>query len=216
MWLVQALHRLITLHRTASFKTTLVRPPPSASAEPKHLLRCSTWSEHFRIPTVPSRSDASIPADPPVCLGDIHPQLTVSPPSSHPWSSGIPSTMAALNTSTHGPSINKSYQTIVDAPLPASASLSPTHAQWAVFSVQAPLANAFQPDSHQESTLRVQASGDGELADLIEEFSDGRMQFAFVKVKDANTGLPKNVMIGWVGCSSSPLPPPAPLLTNVP
>lgn len=39
---------------------------------------------------------------------------------------------------------------------------------------------------------------EGELADLIEDFSDGRIQFAFVKVKDPNSGLPKNVLIAWV------------------
>lgn len=39
---------------------------------------------------------------------------------------------------------------------------------------------------------------EGELVDLIDEFSDGRIQFAFVKVKDPNTALPKNVLIGWV------------------
>ena len=39
---------------------------------------------------------------------------------------------------------------------------------------------------------------EGELIDLIEDFSDGRVQFAFVKVKDPNTGLPKNVLIAWV------------------
>lgn len=39
---------------------------------------------------------------------------------------------------------------------------------------------------------------EGELIDLIEDFSEGRVQFAFVKVKDPNTGLPKYVLIGWV------------------
>lgn len=39
---------------------------------------------------------------------------------------------------------------------------------------------------------------EGELIDLIEEFSDGRIQFAFVKVKDPNTTLPKCVLIAWV------------------
>lgn len=46
-------------------------------------------------------------------------------------------------------------------------------------------------------------SAEGELVDLIEEFSDGRIQFAFVKVKDPNTTLPKSVLIAWV-CSYSP------------
>lgn len=40
---------------------------------------------------------------------------------------------------------------------------------------------------------------EGELIDLIEEFSDGRIQFAFVKVKDPNTSLPKNVLVAWCG-----------------
>jgi hypothetical protein len=40
---------------------------------------------------------------------------------------------------------------------------------------------------------------EGELLDLIDEFSDGRIQFAFVKVKDPNTTLPKCVLIAWCG-----------------
>ena len=43
---------------------------------------------------------------------------------------------------------------------------------------------------------------EGELLDLIDEFSDGRIQFAFVKVKDPNTTLPKCVLIAWVRISS--------------
>lgn len=39
---------------------------------------------------------------------------------------------------------------------------------------------------------------EGELQDLIDEFNDGKVQFAFVKVKDANTGLAKFVLIAWV------------------
>ena len=41
-------------------------------------------------------------------------------------------------------------------------------------------------------------NAEGELLDLIDEFSDGRIQFAFVKVKDPNSSLPKNVLIAWV------------------
>lgn len=70
---------------------------------------------------------------------------------------------------------------------------------WALYSVKAPLANAFQADSGKESVLSVQTTGEGELVDLIEDFSDGRIQFAFVKVKDPNTTLPKSVLIAWCG-----------------
>ncbi|KAI9681186.1 MAG: hypothetical protein M1817_002468 [Caeruleum heppii] len=109
--------------------------------------------------------------------------------------------MASLNLSTNGPSITKSYQSVVNSPLPSGqAATSPTYGQWVVLSVQAPLANAFQQETGgKESVLRVQSTGEGELLDLIDEFSDGRIQFAFVKVKDPNTALPKNALIGWCG-----------------
>lgn len=69
--------------------------------------------------------------------------------------------MATLNLSTNGPSITKSYQSVVDAPLPKGAAAhSPTYGQWAVFSVSAPLANAFQQDAGgKESVLKVQSTG---------------------------------------------------------
>lgn len=109
--------------------------------------------------------------------------------------------MATLNLSTNGPSITKSYQSIVDAPTSSgNASKSPTYGIWAIYSVSAPLANAFQQDiGGKESVLKVQSTGEGELVDLIDELSDGRVQFAFTKVKDPNTMLPKSVLIGWCG-----------------
>ena len=39
---------------------------------------------------------------------------------------------------------------------------------------------------------------EGELEELFEDFNDGRVQFALVKVKDTNTKLGKNVFIAWV------------------
>ncbi|KAL2757572.1 hypothetical protein ACRALDRAFT_2100589 [Sodiomyces alcalophilus JCM 7366] len=105
--------------------------------------------------------------------------------------------MASLNLSTNGPSIKSSYQAVINGPAPSSD--SPTHAQWALFSVQAPLANAFQDTGSKESVLKVQSTGEGELSDLVEDFSEGRIQFAFVKVKDPNSGLPKFALIAWCG-----------------
>lgn len=37
------------------------------------------------------------------------------------------------------------------------------------------------------------------MTELIEDFNEGRIQFAFVRVKDPNTALPKNVLIAWCG-----------------
>ncbi|KAI9838696.1 MAG: hypothetical protein M1819_005010 [Sarea resinae] len=109
--------------------------------------------------------------------------------------------MATLNMSTNGPSISRSYDSIVNSTAPSgSAAKAETYGQWAVFSVSTPLVNAFQRDAgEKDSVLKVQTTGEGDLADLIEEFSDGRVQFAFVKVRDPNTSLPKYVLIGWCG-----------------
>ncbi|KAI1386862.1 uncharacterized protein F4822DRAFT_328432 [Hypoxylon trugodes] len=106
--------------------------------------------------------------------------------------------MASLNLSTNGPSIKSSYQGVINAPAPPSGSSS-TYGQWALFYVQAPLANAFQDSGSKESVLKVQSTGSGELEDLIEDFSEGRIQFAFLKIKDPNTGLPKYALIAWCG-----------------
>ncbi|KAL4943944.1 hypothetical protein BDV06DRAFT_188445 [Aspergillus oleicola] len=108
--------------------------------------------------------------------------------------------MASINLSTNGPSISKSYQSVVDSSISELAKNSSTFAKWALFSVSTPLMSAFQQDAgNKESVLKVQDTGEGELADLIDEFSEGKVQFAFVKVLDANTGLPKNVLIAWCG-----------------
>ncbi|KAI0913174.1 hypothetical protein F4823DRAFT_578292 [Ustulina deusta] len=106
--------------------------------------------------------------------------------------------MASLNLSVNGPSIKSSYQGVISAPAPPAGSSS-TYGQWVLLSVQAPLANAFQDNGSKESVLKVQSTGDGELEDLLEDFSEGRIQFAFVKVKDPNTGLPKYALIAWCG-----------------
>ncbi|KAI1441801.1 hypothetical protein F5Y02DRAFT_398272 [Annulohypoxylon stygium] len=106
--------------------------------------------------------------------------------------------MASLNLSTNGPSIKSSYQGVINAPAPPSGSSS-TYSQWALFYVQAPLANAFQDSGGKESVLKVQSTGSGELEELIEDFNEGRIQFAFLKIKDPNTGLPKYALIAWCG-----------------
>ncbi|ERS97943.1 hypothetical protein HMPREF1624_06115 [Sporothrix schenckii ATCC 58251] len=105
--------------------------------------------------------------------------------------------MTSLNLSINGPSIRSSYDSVIKAP--NSTSSSPTDVRWALFSVQAPLANAFQDSGNKESVLKVDGTGSGELDELIEDFSEGRIQFAFVRVKDPNSGLPKNVLIAWCG-----------------
>ncbi|KAF8634657.1 hypothetical protein AX15_000796 [Amanita polypyramis BW_CC] len=47
--------------------------------------------------------------------------------------------------------------------------------------------------------LKVQGKGNGGLEELQEEFSDGRIQYAFARVVDPNSKLPKFVQINWCG-----------------
>lgn len=47
--------------------------------------------------------------------------------------------------------------------------------------------------------LRVQVLEKGDLDYLSEEFSDGRIQYAFARVIDPNSKLPKFVLINWCG-----------------
>jgi hypothetical protein len=78
--------------------------------------------------------------------------------------------MASLNLSANGPSISKSYQAVVSSQPPAGSAASSTYAQWAVFSVSTPLANAFQQDAgNKESVLKVQTTGGKLSCGLCEE-----------------------------------------------
>ena len=65
--------------------------------------------------------------------------------------------MASLNLSINGPEIKNSYNAVVNSPAPSSD--SPTFARWALFSVQAPLSNAFQDSGNKESVFKVQSTG---------------------------------------------------------
>ena len=69
--------------------------------------------------------------------------------------------MASLNLSTNGPTISKSYQSVVNASAPTGpAASSPTYGQWAVFTVSTPLVSTFQQDAGgKESILKVQSTG---------------------------------------------------------
>lgn len=71
--------------------------------------------------------------------------------------------MASLNLSINGPSIKSSYQGVINGP--ALSSTSPTAARWALFTVQAPLLNAFQNTGAKESILKVESTG-GECAPM--------------------------------------------------
>ncbi|KAL0146249.1 hypothetical protein V8B55DRAFT_1469143 [Mucor lusitanicus] len=82
-----------------------------------------------------------------------------------------------VNFTTHGPELNAAYQAVIS---------EKDDTNWLIY--------AYDKGTYD---LRVQATGDGGLEELNDEFSDGKVQFAYAKVIDPNTELPKFVFVGW-------------------
>ncbi|KAJ6658730.1 hypothetical protein lerEdw1_019890 [Lerista edwardsae] len=85
----------------------------------------------------------------------------------------------ALNLSRNGPALQEAYSRVV-------ASASPT--DWALFTYEG-----------NSNDLRVAGTGDGGLEEMVEELSSGKVMYAFCRVKDPNSGLPKYVLVNWTG-----------------
>nr|KAF6319352.1 drebrin like [Myotis myotis] len=47
--------------------------------------------------------------------------------------------------------------------------------------------------------IRVAGTGEGGLEEVVEELNSGKVMYAFCRVKDPNSGLPKFVLINWTG-----------------
>lgn len=77
-----------------------------------------------------------------------------------------------------GKDVQQAYESIVSGDKATS---------WAVFSYDG------------QTELRLQASGSEDLTEFADEFSDGKLQYAFMRVNDPNSKLPKMVLIGWCG-----------------
>ncbi|XP_053125021.1 drebrin-like protein isoform X2 [Hemicordylus capensis] len=85
----------------------------------------------------------------------------------------------ALNLSRNGPALQEAYGRVV-------SSASPT--DWALFTYEG-----------NSNDLRVACTGDGGLEEMVEELSSGKVMYAFCRVKDPNSGLPKYVLVNWTG-----------------
>ena len=48
------------------------------------------------------------------------------------------------------------------------------------------------------NVIKLVETGDGGLEELQDEFSSGKIMYAYCRVQDPNTGLPKFVLINWV------------------
>ncbi|KAM6177723.1 drebrin-like protein [Rhynchocyon petersi] len=85
----------------------------------------------------------------------------------------------AANLSRNGPSLQEAYLQVV-------AEKSPT--DWALFTYEG-----------NSNDIRVAGTGEGGLEELVEELNSGKVMYAFCRVKDPNSGLPKFVLINWTG-----------------
>ncbi|GAB0094014.1 Drebrin-like protein [Sergentomyia squamirostris] len=63
-----------------------------------------------------------------------------------------------------------------------------TDTDWALFGYEG-----------QTNDLKVVGTGNGGLDELNEDLNSGKIMYAFVRVQDAKTSLPKNILINWQG-----------------
>ncbi|XP_043103410.1 drebrin-like b isoform X5 [Puntigrus tetrazona] len=85
----------------------------------------------------------------------------------------------AVNLSKNGPAITAAYKEVVD---------EKSETNWALFTYEG-----------NTNDIRLAEKGDGGLEELVEELNSGKVMYAFCRVKDPNSGLPKYVLINWTG-----------------
>ncbi|KAJ2516235.1 actin binding protein [Coemansia sp. RSA 1939] len=86
---------------------------------------------------------------------------------------------SGIDLSVHGNEITSTHQRILD---------KDPSIDWAVYGFE-----------RGGNVLAVDSQGSGGLEELADEFDDGKVQFAFARVEDPNTRLPKFVFISWCG-----------------
>jgi hypothetical protein len=85
----------------------------------------------------------------------------------------------ALNLNKYGPKLKEAYEDVVS---------DHSDTTWAVFGYEG-----------STNELKVVETGDGDIDEMAEEMSGGKVMYAFVRVIDPNTKLPKFVLINWMG-----------------
>ncbi|KAK0135233.1 Drebrin-like protein [Merluccius polli] len=85
----------------------------------------------------------------------------------------------AVNLSKNGPALTAAYKEVVD---------EKSGTNWALFTYEG-----------NSNDIRLVEKGDGGLEELVEELNSGKVMYAFCRVEDPNSGLPKYVLINWTG-----------------
>ncbi|XP_041644153.1 drebrin-like b isoform X3 [Cheilinus undulatus] len=85
----------------------------------------------------------------------------------------------AVNLSKNGPALTAAFKEVVD---------EKSKTNWALFTYEG-----------NSNDIRLADKGDGGLEELVEELNSGKVMYAFCRVQDPNSGLPKYVLINWTG-----------------
>ncbi|XP_038560626.1 drebrin-like b isoform X2 [Micropterus salmoides] len=85
----------------------------------------------------------------------------------------------AVNLSKNGPALTAAFKEVVD---------EKSTTNWALFTYEG-----------NSNDIRLAEKGDGGLEELVEELNSGKVMYAFCRVQDPNSGLPKYVLINWTG-----------------
>uniref|UniRef100_A0A3Q3LS63 Drebrin-like b n=1 Tax=Mastacembelus armatus TaxID=205130 RepID=A0A3Q3LS63_9TELE len=85
----------------------------------------------------------------------------------------------AVNLSKNGPALTSAYKEVVD---------EKSNTNWVLFTYEG-----------NSNDVRLADKGDGGLEELVEELNSGKVMYAFCRVEDPNSGLPKYVLINWTG-----------------
>ncbi|KAM9476306.1 drebrin-like b isoform 2-T2 [Clarias gariepinus] len=85
----------------------------------------------------------------------------------------------SVNLSKNGAALTAAYKEVVD---------EKSETNWALFTYEG-----------NSNDIRLASKGDGGLEELVEELNSGKVMYAFCRVQDPNSGLPKYVLINWTG-----------------
>ncbi|XP_061907431.1 drebrin-like b isoform X6 [Entelurus aequoreus] len=84
-----------------------------------------------------------------------------------------------VNLSKNGTALTAAYKEVVN---------EKSDTNWALFTYEG-----------NSNDIRLADKGDGGLEELVEELNSGKIMYAFCRVQDPNSGLPKYVLINWTG-----------------
>ncbi|XP_068422517.1 drebrin-like b isoform X3 [Clinocottus analis] len=85
----------------------------------------------------------------------------------------------AVNLSKNGSALTSAFKEVVD---------EKSNTNWALFTYEG-----------NSNDIRLAEKGDGGLEEMVEELNSGKVMYAFCRVQDPNSGLPKYVLINWTG-----------------